>query len=265
MEANELLKFVITKLFNKTDDEVTALLMEGDKIKDGAGDALLALDQARITRIKEGEKAQGQTMFDNGYKKAQKEVLTGFEKTFKEKTGFESDLTGVDLVLAWGDTQKKVKIDDVKLHPEYLSLEKRLKAAQDEWEGKVQKLQQEYEAQRKRGAIKERAWKVLNAGEQKPVIPKNPVVAANIEKVFMSQFDGFDYQTAADGSDVVIKDGKRVEDAHGNLITFENFVRGIGEQYYEFTKQDDRGNAGNAGSGGVGGGGGHNPQADNMG
>ena len=66
----------------------------------------------------------------------------------------------------------------------------------------------------------------------------------------MTQFDGYDYQQAADGSHVVIKDGKRVEDAHGNLITFENFVRGIGEQFYEFTKQDDRGNAGNAGSGG---------------
>lgn len=250
MEANEVLNYFLTKAFNKTEDEVKALLFDGDKLKDGAGDELIKLDQARVAKIKEASKVDGQTYFDNGFKKAQKETLTAFEKQFKEKTGYDSDLQGLDLIMEWGEKQKKIKVEDVKLHPDYLKLEKTIKDKETDYMSQLENLKKGFDKEKQLTLIKDHAKKVLNSGAQTPVIPSSPVVAQNIENVFLSQLGNYDYQLQEDGNHIVIKDGKRVEDAHGNPITFETHVRNHAAAFYEFKKQEDKGNAGNKGGGG---------------
>ena len=80
---------VLTKMFNKTEDELGELIFDGEEIKEGALDALLGLDAERISRIKKEASGDSTKKFDDGYKKATKEVMGKFEADFKEKTGFE--------------------------------------------------------------------------------------------------------------------------------------------------------------------------------
>ena len=86
---NDLLMSVFTKFFNKTEDELTELLFEGEgedrKLKDGAAESLIALDEEKVKRIREGASGDATKKFDEGYNKAKKEVLSKFEVAFKEK------------------------------------------------------------------------------------------------------------------------------------------------------------------------------------
>ena len=43
---------VLTKFFNKTEDEIVELIFDGDELKEDAAASLIALDESRVKRIK---------------------------------------------------------------------------------------------------------------------------------------------------------------------------------------------------------------------
>ena len=95
----EILIGYLTKVHNKTEDEVSALIYDADGvIVENAFDNVLALDTARVSSFKGKEK----TMFNNGYAKAKEETAKEFQAKFREATGFDTDAeTFEDLVTAY--------------------------------------------------------------------------------------------------------------------------------------------------------------------
>ena len=139
MTEKDILLSFASKIFAKTDEELAALLYqksdEGETLKADAFDQLVNLDTSRITRIK---KATNTDLFDNGHKKGTKEAMEEFEKRFKENTGHQSDSTGMDLILEWGETLKTgITEDKLKTHPTFLSAEKNWKDKYDRDLGQI--------------------------------------------------------------------------------------------------------------------------------
>ena len=252
MEANEVLLYVISKQFSKTVDEINELLYEDGNLKDDAGDTILQLNEDKIKKLK----ADREENFNRGYQKAQKEVLTSAEKKFKELTGFNKDADDFEgLVSSYmEESAKKTKKvepsdDDVKKHPLFIQLEQS-RVPKEEFD-KVSNEFADFKKNQERNmvlsTIRSKAWDVV-AGKN-PILPGSQQIATTIRNKFLEEFGAFDFE-ANNGEIVVLKDGKRVEDQHGNLKPFNNVVMDIAGNFFEFQAQGDKGNAGNGAGGG---------------
>ena len=131
MEEKTILFGVLTKTLNRSEQEITDLLyqQEGDelKLKDDVLDEILSLDSVRVENIKKNAPVPKDRL-DNEYKRAEKETMTRFEKSLKDKYSVESDKEGVELVdsiISAKAKPGKLSDDDVKKHPLYLDLESR--------------------------------------------------------------------------------------------------------------------------------------------
>ena len=243
MDEKQLLTYLLTKQFNLSDEEVTGLLYDEDKLKEDAGDVILAKNAEKIATLQR----RGDENFDKGHKKATKEVMKTVEGRFRELTGFEEEAADFDdLVTKFKDKKGKVQVsdDDVKKHPLFVQLEQGSIP-----KAKLDEIKEEYDSFKKqttRGQIlsqvKGKAWDLV--ATKRPIMSDNPVVAENRRQDFLSKLDGFDYEEQ-NGTWIVVKDGKRMEDQHGNLMPFDTFVTGLAQMNFDFKAQDDRGNAGN--------------------
>lgn len=263
MTEQELFMGVLTKFFNKTEEELTEMLYdkgEDEKLvmKEGASEALLTLDESRIKRVREDASGDATKKFDDGYKKAQKEVLAKFEKDFKAKFGIESDKVGLELVADWGESLNKgdgsITIEKIKTHPEFLKLEK-------EWnethKGELDTIKTEFD-EFKGGVERNKVLGKIRGMAEQEFLKLNPVLSDDAAKakrqteLFLDKFNDYDYEFQDDGS-VVIKDGeKRMEDSHGNRIGFGSFVKTEADRLYDFTKQTPKNAPANITAGGTG-------------
>lgn len=252
MTELEILKYSLTKMFGKTDDELTALLFDDGKLKDDAGDVILQLNEEKVAKLKKDRDDN----FDKGYKKAEKEVKTNVEKQFKELTGYTKDAENFEALVKnyiEDEGKKKGKTpvtdDDIKKHPLFLQLEQTRVPKEDH--DKIIKEFADFKNNVSRNQtlskIKAKAWEVIAA--KNPILPTNQAIAGTIKAKFMDEFSGYDYEEV-DGKIVIIKDGKRWEDQHGNVKPFEGVVMDIAANFFEFQAQNDKGNAGNGGGGG---------------
>lgn len=248
METSETLMYLATKQFNMTEDEAKELLFDGDNIRDNAADLLLERDKQRILKLR----AERETKYNEGYQTAEKKFKTHAEETFKKKTGYDGTEDNFEAMFdAWYEKQKealskKVQVtdDDIKRHPLYIDLES--KSISKQKYDELQKSFDEFRTQSQRKAVMEtvtsRAWDVVAA--RNPILSENQTVAENRKRDFLAKFSGFDYDLN-DGKIIALKEGKRLEDAHGNLKSFEAFVIELAEQNFDFRAQDDKGNSGN--------------------
>lgn len=206
---------------------------------------------------------QKKTNFDDGYKKANKEVKFAFEKDLKEKFDLQSDKTGLDLVEELLTTKGKaaepgeITEDVIKKHPLYLAKEKEVatvaKTKDKEWETKLTALET---AQAKKEAFKTVSERGLTAFEKlNPVLPADPEKAAKQKRLLIKELEKSNYQI--DGENVLILDaeGKRIEDGHGNPIKFEDFVRKQADEIgFEYKVAEERSSSGGgSNTGGTGG------------
>ena len=249
MNERELLTFILTKQFGKTDDEITALLFDGDELKADAGDTILAMNEAKISKIK----ADGTANFDKGYKKAEKELKSFAETKFKELTGytgeaddFEGLVSGYIEASAAKKPPVKLTDDDVKKHPLFIQLEQS-RVPKEEHE----KVVNEYTDFKKNivkntviSKAKQMAWDEV--AKKNPILPQNQTIASTLKNKFLEEFTNFDYEDQ-DGKLIVLKGEKRVEDQHGNLKPFEGVVMDIASNFFEFQKQGEKGAPGNNG------------------
>lgn len=213
---------------------------------------ILELDTQRVEKLKTSGGKDG--TFQDGYAKAKKEVLSDFEKQLKETFEIESEKTGLDLITEiltakTSEAGKKGQLtdDDVKKHPIYQAAEKAFKKqlADKETEYKTKLTEVESAAKKAQtfSSVKDNALAILEG--LNPIYAKNPKVATTIKNQFLNELQGFDFERQADGSWLVTKDGKVVEDGHGHSKSFEDIIKETSENYFEFQENNGGQNAGN--------------------
>ena len=268
MNYEKILKGVLSRAYKMDDGKIAEILKSGEENanEDDILSSLLSADTERVSLLKK-QNADNKDSFNQGYAKAKKEERQLFEKEIKEALEIESDTTGIDLITEiisekTKDAGKNDELtdDDVKKHPVYLNVEKSFKKQladqKTDYETKISELQTKAQRESTFSVVKENANAVLEG--LKPILSKNPKVAGTIKNQFLSELQGYDYEKQADGSWLVTKDGKVIEDGHGHSKSFEDIIKATAENYFDFEENNGGGNAGNqnenGGSGGSGGG-----------
>ncbi|HCC71256.1 MAG TPA: hypothetical protein DEQ09_08920 [Bacteroidales bacterium] len=250
MDEKTILIGVLTKTLNKSEQEVTELLYQGEgeniELRKTIMDDILALDSKRVANIKKNTPVDKERL-DNEYKRGQKETLDKFEKSVREKYSSESEKKGVELIdeiISSKQKASKLTDDEVKKHPLYVDLEKD-RVTKDEHERVIKEYddyKKKIERENKFVSIKERAR--LKLQEMKPIISDNALVAKTREEDFLRKFEIYDYQVDGDNILVLKSDGTRLEDGHGNPLPFNNLIENIAANNYDFPLQDKKGGTG---------------------
>lgn len=240
-------------LFKKADDGVTVT----DDINDDALQTLLDLDKARVSKLKD----DGKVTFDNGYKKAEKDVSDRWEKSLRERFAIESSVIGDDLIAAIQEKlQAKVPAkpttdDDIKKHPTFLAMERQyladVKAAQEAGTKALEDYKAEQGASQMKAVAKSKAKEMLLA--MKPVLEDDQTIAETRLSDFQRELESYDYQEV-EGELIPIKDGKRVENEHKHPLSFTDLAKQIATRRFKFQVQDPKGNGGNQNPTGAAGG-----------
>ena len=247
---------VVTGFLSKTlkidDGKLGEILNAENATNESVLTSLLELDTQRVEKLKTSGGKDG--TFQDGYAKAKKEDRQLFEKEIKEAFEVESDKTGLDLITEiltakTSEAGKKGQLtdDDVKKHPIYQAAEKAFKKQLSDKETEYKTKLTEVESAAKKAqtfsSVKDNALAILEG--LNPIYAKNPKVATTIKNQFLNELQGFEFERQADGSWLVTKDGKVVEDGHGHSKSFEDIIKETSESYFEFQENNGGQNAGN--------------------
>lgn len=257
MEAEQLIA-ISTKLFGKEEAEVREALYEKDsegneKLKENFTEFIYSWDADRIKRYKDDTTKK----YDDGYKKATAESLSKAEKEYRDKYGITEDKKGIELIDAIvakhaGTGGKRVTDDDIKRHPLYLELENSVKdkyVPKSEYEkvtGEFDSFKTGIEKDRMRQNIKARAETIFNSEEF--VLSADPGRRLTQLRDFYNDLNSrFDHAELSDSGEILalVKDGKRLEDAHGNPIKFSQLVNSVADSRFDRKQQDPKGGGGN--------------------
>lgn len=248
---------LVGKILNLPDEKLADLYeSDGTTLKSDAVEQLIKIDAERIKAIKESNKEELTRMHDTGYSKGKGESLTKYEETLRTEFGIENkELKGVDLVKEIVSKNAKVEMDEekIKLHPRYIELERKLsneympKAEYDKVKAEFDEFKTQIDKSKITNAIKTDAVKVFRS--LKPVLSADATIATNQENDFIEKLVKFEYEIQADGNHIIKSDGKRMENANGYPVSFADFVKAQASNYFDFAKQDNKGNAGNGGDG----------------
>ena len=261
----ELLFGVLTKTYSLSEQELSDLLYEKSDgsdeltLKQGALDILLDKDVQRVKKLQADAKPSlEQKEKEAQYSRGKKEALEQFEKETREKYGLqESKSEGFDLIAEVVKKETKTKPgitdEDVKKHPVYLDLEKTTvpKSKYEELENTHNEFIKNQEKSEILSKVHETVLEQLES--LKPIHSQTAEVRLNRQKDFLAKFSQWDYQVQEDGNHLIIdKDGNRLEDGHGNPISFKDFVKKNASLYYDFQVQGDKGSPGNQNGDGSG-------------
>jgi hypothetical protein len=244
---------LVGKILNIPEDKLADLYeSDGVKLKSDAIDQLVQIDADRIKAIKDANKEELTRMHDTGYSKGKGESLTKYEESLRSEFAIENkELKGIDLVKEIVSKNAKIEMDEekIKLHPRYIELERKLtndympKAEYDKVKNEFDEFRTQIDKSKVTNTIKTDALKAFRA--LKPVLSTDPVKATNQENDFIEKFNKFEYEIQTDGNHIIKIDGKRLENANGYPVTFADFVKSQASNYFDFSKQDKKGNAGN--------------------
>jgi len=258
----EFMLGLLTKVFNKSEKEIADILFEKSEggeetLKEGSLNEVLDLYEVKLKKLREDSTGEKTKKFEDGYKKAEKEIMDDLESKLKEKYGTDSESRGVDLVDEIVDKFKKgskLEPDQIKLTDAYRDMEKQLrkqlKDKDSEWNAKIEEFQKTHE--------KEKVWSVVSKDIRKllmesgPVLPSNQRAAENLVGLYVDSFKDYEWKAEESGDHFPVKDGKRVEDNLGNPVNFKTLVTGRVPEYFDIKKQDGKGSAGNDNKSGAG-------------
>lgn len=228
------------------DDEVAALYNADGELVPEAWSVLANKDKERIRRLKDEHKDELTSKFNEGHAKAKKEERAKFEDEIRQHFGVESKSMGVDLIKDVLATGTK---DDVKTHPEYIALEKKLhndfipKQDYDVVKGEFDKFKSQVERDKVFGRVKSDAKAIFYG--LNPKLPSDKGRALNQERDFLAKLEGFGYQVQDDSNHVILdKEGKRLVNENMNPITFPELVKSLTLQYFDVETQPPAGNSG---------------------
>lgn len=263
MSEKDLLLGLLSKTLNKTPEELQELLYQktgnnGDiALREEALDLLLSEEEKRIGKIK-GDTKPSKEQLEGQYKRGIKEKAEEFENFIRKDQGFESDLTGKDLLKAYAEhIQKSVKTglsdEKFRLDPRFIEAEKKWKAIMEDETGKIKTEFDHF----KSGVEKNQKFSIVSRDIRKtfeglkPVLSENPVVRENQINEFIDKFKGYDYDLADDNNHVISKEGKRLDGKLGYPVKFTEFVSEQAKSYFDFHKQEKKdGAAGTQGQAG---------------
>lgn len=264
MDLLKIITGLLSTAYKLTDGEIATLLESSEEnTEDKVLTILTQKDIQRVADIKKATDTEGK--FQEGYKKAKKEVLTDLETNLKTKFGIQSDKTGLELIetivaekeTIAGKGKAQLTDDDVKKHPVYQLLETKISTTAAEHAQALQAIKDEQKKAETFAVVKSKALSVLDG--LKPVKSQNADVATNIQNLFLSSFDGYEFDTTNPDRTVVLKDGRVVEDNHGHSMVLEELVKANAAKFFEFEKNNGGSNGGDnqqqrqqAGAGGVG-------------
>lgn len=247
MKASEkkILTAFLDKTLNLSAETVVSLFEKNGDDEDLKDDALKTLEKADADRV-QTLKGDSKTIFDNGYKKAQGEVLGKLEKEISDKYDIKSDKKGIELfdeIIELKTTPSDLTDDKIKVHPLYRNLEKesakKIKEAEDAAQSKIDAKEKEITRNSTLSKIKALADAKLK--ELKPIFNTiDPTKVQNqIDKLLLSELNGYDYEIQ--GEDIIVmKDGKRLEDPHGKAISFDDLVKKTAATNWEFEEGTGR-------------------------
>ncbi len=242
----ELLSAFLSKTLNMDESGVASLYNEdGTELKSDALETLLKSDVERVGKLKPDTKK----FFDDGYKKAQSETATKIEKEFQEKTGFKSDKKGVELFIEYAAQKHDggdISEDAIKKHPLYISTVDKLsnekETAVSAVQGEFDKFKSELSHKETFATVASKAMDLFNG--LKPILSSDTSKAKNQLEDFVSKLKGYEYEIQGDKI-IVLKDGKVLEDGHGNRRPFDQIVKETANRYYDFHAADARRAPGN--------------------
>ena len=241
------------------------------EIDEKALDALLDKDKVRVQTIK--SQVDTTSHFDNGYKKAQSEVLAAKEKAFKEKYKMEGEYKLDDLVDHIVTTKVKeassgdIEEAKVKGHPLFIQTLKKVEDTENEWKTKLDTAIKDYTTKLEQTEVKGEAKSVVLKAfmDYKPVLSTNAERAETQKKEFVDSIlqTSSLKKVAKVGIALLDENGEVRTDEHGHVVTLDKFVFAKASALYDQVVQSKKGNAGNGGEGeggrgGNGGGGSNN-------
>jgi len=255
MKHTEFLTALLGQTLNVPAEKVTSLFAneEGTELKPEALTEILELNTKKVA----GFKAENQTYFDNGMKKATKEVLSDREKEIKEKYGVTSDKVGLELIdeiiSAKSVKSKDMDPDKVKSSPEYIKLQdemtNKVKAIETEWKEKLDLKEKEYADEKTFSIVDKKADEIL-AGF---ALPEDQKLRANQRKLIVDELKKYKYQDNNGEFVILDENGKVLEDGHGNRVNFKTFVEnGAGKYWPKLEGEKRSGSGGNNNASGNG-------------
>ena len=251
---------LLSKAYNFDNGKIAELFKDGETelSEDQQKEILQKLldeDAKRVEAIKKS--VDTKPAFQDGFKKAQGEILTKFEKDLKEKFGLESDKMGLELVeelvskKSEGGQGGDVTEDAIKRSKVFQDMESNLKkqvtTVKTEYETKINEIQDGYKAEKTFSNVSQKALQIFNG--LNPILPQNKTVADNQVKFFVNTLKDFKFDVQDERIVVMDKDGKVIEDGHGNSRSFEDIVKETASGLFEFKANNGGSGSGNGGQG----------------
>lgn len=237
LTEKQLITGFLSKTLNMDEDGVASLYNEDGSIKDDALTSLLTLDVERVKKIKPNT----DDIASQYHKKGTKEAMQKFEADLKEKFGTKSEKFGVELVNEIISEQVKksgvdLNDDAVKKHPLFIATVDKLVKEKDEAieaeSAKLTQFQTELQEKETFNNVAKEAGIIFKG--MKPILSSDPNRAKNQEELLNEKLKTYKYRKDGDKIIVLDKDGKVLEDEHGNRIPFEKVVKKTAESYYDF-------------------------------
>ena len=251
---------LLSKAYNFDNGKIAELFKDGEtelseQQQTEILNKILEIDAQRVENIKKS--VDKKDAFQDGFKKAKSEVLTDFEKGLKEKFGLESDKTGLELVeelvskKSEGGQGGDVTEDAIKRSKVFQDMESNLKkqvtTVKTEYETKINEIQDGYKAEQTFSNVSQKALQIFNG--LNPILPQNKTVADNQVKFFVNTLKDFKFDVQDERIVVMDKDGKVLEDGHGNSRSFEDIVKETASGLFEFKANNGGSGSGNGGQG----------------
>ena len=251
---------LLSKAYNFDNGKIAELFKDGEtelseQQQTEILNKILEIDAQRVENIKKS--VDKKDAFQDGFKKAKSEVLTDFEKGLKEKFGVESDKTGLELVeelvskKSEGGQGGDVTEDAIKRSKVFQDMESNLKkqvtTVKTEYETKINEIQDGYKAEKTFSNVSQKALQIFNG--LNPILPQNKTVADNQVKFFVNTLKDFKFDVQDERIVVMDKDGKVIEDGHGNSRSFEDIVKETASGLFEFKANNGGSGSGNGGQG----------------
>jgi len=236
----EAFEAFLQKAFKMTAEDVAGLYNDAGELTDFS--LIETKDAERIKKLS--------TDKTNQYNRGLKEGAQKLEKEIKEKYEVESELIGVELF----DHVLSTKLEEVKgaapeevlKHPEVIKAlnekDKALRAKDKEWQ---KKLDEQVDQQKKAelfNSVKKSALIVFD--NEKYILPQDARKAQALKDVFLNDLSKGNFQPDGD-TFIVLKDNVNMKDEHGHPVTFDDYVKSIGEKYFDKQVAEDRSSSGN--------------------
>lgn len=251
---------LLSKAYNFDNGKIAELFKDGEtelseEQQTEILNKILEIDAQRVENIKKS--VDKKDAFQDGFKKAKSEVLTDFEKGLKEKFGIESDKTGLELVeevvskKSEGGQGGDVTEDAIKRSKVFQDMEsnlkKQIKQTETDYQNKINEIQDGYKAEQTFSNVSQKALQIFNG--LNPILPQNKTVADNQVKFFVNTLKDFKFDVQDERIVVMDKDGKVLEDGHGNSRSFEDIVKETASGLFEFKANNGGSGSGNGGQG----------------